>query len=67
MFREHPERMQWWIDIENNHSKAVGREAHFHATRRFADIENFVSRQGDWIFDTEGVLCQADDGECTGQ
>jgi 3'-phosphoadenosine 5'-phosphosulfate sulfotransferase (PAPS reductase)/FAD synthetase len=66
MFREHPERMQWWIDIENNHSKAVGREAHFHATRRFADIENFVSRQGDWIFDTEGVLCQADDGECTG-
>tara|TARA_Y100001938_G_scaffold146596_1_gene225786 strand:+ start:102 stop:947 length:846 start_codon:yes stop_codon:yes gene_type:complete len=66
MFREHPERMQWWIDIENKHSKAVGREAHFHATRRFADIENFVSRQGDWIFDTEGVLCQADDGECTG-
>jgi len=23
-------------------------------------------RQGDWIFDTEGALCQAPDGECTG-
>ena len=66
MFREHPERMQWWIDIENWKSKEIGKDAHFHATRRFSDLENFVSRQGDWIFDTEGVLCQADDGECTG-
>lgn len=26
----------------------------------------FMRRQGDWIFDAEGALCQADDGECTG-
>lgn len=25
----------------------------------------FVDRQGDWIFDAEGALCQASDGECT--
>ena len=31
-----------------------------------AELGDFVDRQGDWIFDTEGALCQADDGDCTG-
>ncbi len=34
--------------------------------RSYSKIGSFVERQKDWIFDTEGVLCQADDGECTG-
>jgi len=60
VWREHPERMQWWSNIE----KKVN--ATFHKTRTYREIGDFVERQGDWIFDTEGVLCQANDGECTG-
>jgi len=66
MWREHPDRMQWWVDIEEWKSGEVGRKAHFHATRTFKELGEFVSRQGDWIFDDEAFLCQADDGECTG-
>ena len=60
MWREHPDRMQWWADQEK---MANGT---FHKTRRYNQIGDFVSRQGDWIFDDEAYLCQADDGECTG-
>ena len=60
MWREHPERMQWWDDME----KKVG--ATFNKSRSYEDIGNFIKRQGDWIFDNEQYLCQADDGECTG-
>ena len=66
MWREHPDRMQWWADIEDWKSQQIGKEAHFHATRTFKDLGEFVNRQGDWIFDDEAFLCQADDGECTG-
>ena len=66
MWREHPDRMQWWADIEDWKSQQIGKEAHFHATRTFKDLGEFVSRQGDWIFDDEAYLCQADGGECTG-
>ena len=66
MWREHPDRMQWWADIEEWKSKQIGKKAHFHATRTFKDLGEFVDRQGDWIFDDEAYLCQADDGECTG-
>jgi hypothetical protein len=30
------------------------------------ELNNFVSRQGDWLFDDEAYLCQQDHGECTG-
>jgi hypothetical protein len=30
-----------------------------------SSLREFVERQGDWIFDTEGALCQKDGGECT--
>jgi 3'-phosphoadenosine 5'-phosphosulfate sulfotransferase (PAPS reductase)/FAD synthetase len=35
-------------------------------SKRFArrDLRAFVERQGDWIFESKGTLCQADDGEC---
>ena len=60
MWRDHPDRMQWWSDME----KKAG--ATFHKRRSYDDIGNFVKKQGDWIFDDESFLCQADDGECTG-
>lgn len=58
--RLHPERASWWQQQEdvsghlfrNNYSRN--------------ELTSMVERQGDWIFDTEGALCQADDGECTG-
>lgn len=31
-----------------------------------AELRDFMERQGDWALSTEGVLCQADDGECVG-
>ena len=66
LWRLHPERAKWWVKLEEtNHSKRA-KSRTFHKTRTYKEIGEFVSRQGDWIFDTEGVLCQADDGECTG-
>lgn len=64
LWRLHPERAQWWQNIEEiQHGK---RKRTFHKTRTYRELGDFVSRQGDWIFDTQGALCQADDGECTG-
>lgn len=60
MFREHPDRMQWWIDMETKSGKT------FHKTRSFKELGDFVKDQSDWIFDNEAFLCQRDDGDCTG-
>jgi 3'-phosphoadenosine 5'-phosphosulfate sulfotransferase (PAPS reductase)/FAD synthetase len=60
MIREHPERMQWWADMEQ---KTGGK---FHKNRTYKGLADFVGRQGDWIFSDEAFLCQANDGECTG-
>ncbi len=35
-------------------------------SRTYKELGDFVDKQGDWIFDNEAFLCQADDGECTG-
>ena len=59
MWREHPERMKWWADMESR----IG--GTFHKSRSYKELGEFVSRQGDWIFDDEAFLCQADDGECS--
>jgi 3'-phosphoadenosine 5'-phosphosulfate sulfotransferase (PAPS reductase)/FAD synthetase len=59
MWREHPDRMQWWADME----RKIG--ATFHKSRSYEGLGEFVARQGDWIFNDEAFLCQADDGECT--
>lgn len=60
MWREHPERMQWWADMEAE----IG--STFHKSRFFKEFGDFVERQSDWIFNNEGYLCQKDFGECTG-
>lgn len=59
MWRDYPSRMQWWADME----KKTGGQ--FHKSRTYASLGDFVSRQGDWLFDDEAYLCQKDDGECT--
>ena len=66
MWREHPDRMQWWADMEIKRSNEIGKKCHFHESRTYAGLGDFVNRQGDFIFDDEAYLCQADDGECTG-
>lgn len=66
MFRLYPDRMQWWSDIEDWKSEQIGRNAQFNDSRTYKQIGDFVQRQGDFIFNDEAYLCQADDGECTG-
>lgn len=58
MWRDHPDRMQWWADMEAR----VG--STFHKTRSYAELGDFVQRQGDWVFNDEAFLCQRDGGEC---
>ena len=60
MWREHPDRMKWWQNWEEQKDKS------FHDVRTYKQLGDYVDRQGDWIFDMEGALCQATDGECTG-
>jgi 3'-phosphoadenosine 5'-phosphosulfate sulfotransferase (PAPS reductase)/FAD synthetase len=60
MLRNFPERARWWVDIE----KEIGFP--FRLDRNLTNMQDFISRQGDWLFDDEAFLCQADDGECTG-
>lgn len=64
--RDFPERHQWWSEMENLAAslgaKPSGSRFRQEYTRE--ELGKFVERQGDWIFETEGALCQADDGEC---
>jgi len=66
LWRLHPERAKWWMDLEETNHSSRKKSRTFVQERTYKQIGDFVSRQGDWIFDTEGVLCQADDGESTG-
>jgi 3'-phosphoadenosine 5'-phosphosulfate sulfotransferase (PAPS reductase)/FAD synthetase len=58
--REYPDRFEWWVRMEG---LACGT---FRPAEPYSDLARFVERQGDWVFDMEDALCQADDGECTG-
>jgi 3'-phosphoadenosine 5'-phosphosulfate sulfotransferase (PAPS reductase)/FAD synthetase len=58
--REYPERFAWWVRME-----AIA-QGTFRPAEPYADLSDFIERQGDWLFDETGYLCQADDGECTG-
>lgn len=61
MWRDHPERMQWWSNLE----KEFGHTFRFDGIS-YEQINQNLTRQGDFVFDIEGFFCQADDGECTG-
>lgn len=60
MWREHPDRMRWWSDLEQK----IG--GTFNKSRTYAKLGDFVDRQSDWIFNDQAYLCQRNDGECTG-
>ena len=57
--RDYPSRAAWW----EHHETSIGHG--FSKRFRRGDLRAYVEKQGDWIFDTEGALCQKDDGECT--
>ena len=66
--RDYPERHKWWADQEAKASsltKSPG-GARFRSGFTRDELGSFVERQGDWIFENDDVLCQADHGECTG-
>lgn len=65
--REYPERAAWWEDMEARVAKtARGKSAQWSKRYSRSELREFMERQGDWALSTEGALCQADDGECTG-
>jgi len=67
--RDYPARFEWWIKLEEKMScvrveRGNDGLATFIANQKYADLARFVDLQGDWLFNTGGALCQADDGEC---
>jgi len=63
--RDYPERAAWWEAMEaRTRQLTSGTSATFSKRYSRAELRRFVERQGSWIFDAEGALCQADDGEC---
>jgi len=66
--RDYPERAQWWAEMEALARQISARpdSARFREDSTWREVMDYTDRQGDWIFDAEDALCQADDGECTG-
>lgn len=58
LHRDEPERAEWWM----KHEAETGRTFSKRYSRR--ELQETIDRQGDWIFDDEHFLCQADGGEC---
>jgi 3'-phosphoadenosine 5'-phosphosulfate sulfotransferase (PAPS reductase)/FAD synthetase len=57
--REHPDRFNWWVRMEEMSNST------FRPAEPYSALGNFVSEQGDWVFDDTAYLCQVDGGECT--
>ena len=72
LWKLHPDKAQWWANQEkrlfqgNDSSRQHLQRFKRHPASSYEEIGSFIKRQGDWIFDDENFLCQADDGECTG-
>lgn len=65
--REYPERHAWWERMEAlAKSLSTGNGGTFRPNYSRSELRDYVERQGDWIFDAEDALCQADGGECFG-
>tara|TARA_Y100000114_G_scaffold32864_1_gene28250 strand:+ start:2124 stop:2975 length:852 start_codon:yes stop_codon:yes gene_type:complete len=63
--REYPDRFNWWQNYENQYAHR-GDLGYFRKDRPLSELAYFVENQGDWIFDNEAILCQANAGDCTG-
>lgn len=68
--RDFPERAAWWeaaerrigaLETQKGRAKDCSQ---FDKRGSWAELRAFVQRQGDWVFDTEDALCQAEGGEC---
>jgi 3'-phosphoadenosine 5'-phosphosulfate sulfotransferase (PAPS reductase)/FAD synthetase len=57
--RDFPDRAAWWAKQEERFGGT------FHVSTSWGELQKMVRDQGDWIFETEGALCQASGGECT--
>ena len=57
--RGYPDRFAWWVRMEAEIAST------FRPAEPYAALADFVSRQGDWLFNDDAYLCAADDGECT--
>lgn len=63
--RDFPERHAWWEEMETLAQRlSSGTGGTFSKRYSRSEMRQFVEKQGDWLFETEGALCQADDGEC---
>lgn len=62
--RDFPDRSQWWEQMEDLASQlTTGTADQWSKRYTRKEMREFMDRQAD-AFDTEGMLCQADDGEC---
>lgn len=65
--REYPERAAWWEEMEELAGDLTsGTAAHWSKRYTRREMREFMAAQGDMALSTEGLLCQADDGECFG-
>ncbi|QKV17876.1 phosphoadenosine phosphosulfate reductase family protein [Oricola thermophila] len=64
--REFPERHAWWERMEKmaENTARLPNGARFREEWSKYELRQFIERQGDWIFDDQGILCQAEAGEC---
>jgi 3'-phosphoadenosine 5'-phosphosulfate sulfotransferase (PAPS reductase)/FAD synthetase len=62
---DYPERAAWWEQWEaKSHTLPKAKLGAFSEKFRRADLRDFMDRHGDLALTTEGMLCQADGGEC---
>lgn len=67
LVRDFPDRAAWWEEMEDlAHSLTTGAGRHWSKRYTRAELRQFIECQGDWVFNTENALCQADGGECFG-
>ena len=73
LWKLYPERAKWWAKQESLVFEGKENKTQFQRFKgqvdrasSYKEIGDFVNRQGDWIFDDEAFLCQANHGECTG-
>lgn len=65
--RDYPDRAAWWEDMETLASDlTTGTAATWSKRYTRRQMREQIEGQGDLLFSTEGLLCQADDGECFG-
>lgn len=65
--RDFPERAAWWERMEERVGQlTTGRGSFWSKRYSRVEMRDFMERQGDWALSTEGALCQASDGDCTG-